>query len=91
MCHSRTLFLLPRHRKFGILYFKGTKEGTQMTTKLYSKAEQDEPVNSIPSMSFQRNQYQKDVYKAAAEKNGVSVNYFLREAGLEKADKLGIK
>ena len=47
----------------------------------HSIANPDAPVSSIPSMSFQRNQYEKDIFKVASAKAGVSVNAFLRMAG----------
>lgn len=55
-----------------------------------SKADPEKPVSSIPSMSFQRNQYEKDVFYAAAKHLGLSINAYLRQAGLEKAAKLNI-
>ena len=56
----------------------------------FSKADQNEPVNSIPASSFQRNQYQKEIYAAAAKKMNVSVSQFLRASALEKAASIGI-
>ena len=57
---------------------------------VFSTADQNEPVNSIPASSFQRNQYQKEIYAAAAKKMDVSVSRFLRDSGLEKAASIGI-
>lgn len=57
---------------------------------VFSTADQNEPVNSIPASSFQRNQYQKDIYAAAAKKLDVSVSHFLRKSALEKAASIGI-
>ena len=57
---------------------------------VFSTADQNEPVNSIPASSFQRNQYQKEIYAAAAKKMADRVSRFFRYSGLEKAANMGI-
>lgn len=58
--------------------------------KIYSKAKPDAPVTSIPSISLKRNQYQDDIFTAAAKKMKVSKQQFIRLACLKYAEQMGI-
>lgn len=69
---------------------ENTEKPAKVNVKSYSKADPNDTVTSIPSMSFKRNKYQDDIMTAAAKKMKISKQQFLRIAALEYAAQMNI-
>jgi len=59
--------------------------------EVYSTAQPDDPVTSIPSISLKRNRYQDDLWTAAAKAMNISKQQFIRVACDKLCDEMGIK